>query len=157
MKLEKIQNNMIFNRKLVWRIWSIWLFLNLSLLIIASRQTAEAGSRIACIYPFNYHMANTSLWAYDITEFIGYALVIPSVVAFLFQRFKRSEKNRFCQMMIFAFKTYIIYSFGFVVIAYWDDSAIIEFYLTIAKAMAMMIVTYYMADDVFDAIAKLKN
>lgn len=63
MKLEKIQNNMIFNRKIVWRIWSIWLFLNLSLLIIASRQTAEAGSRIACIYPFNYHMANTSLWA----------------------------------------------------------------------------------------------
>ena len=46
MKLEKIQNNMIFNRKLVWRVWSIWLFLNLSLLIIASRQTAEAGSRI---------------------------------------------------------------------------------------------------------------
>lgn len=102
-------------------------------------------------------MANTSLWAYDITEFIGYALVIPPVVAFLFQRFKRSEKNRFYQMMIFAFKTYIIYSFGFVVIAYWDDSAIIEFYLTIAKAMAMMIVTYYVADDVFDAIAKLKN
>lgn len=102
-------------------------------------------------------MANTSLWAYDITEFIGYALVIPPVAAFLFQRFKRSEKNRFCQMMIFAFKTYIIYCFGFVVIAYWDDSAIIEFYLTIAKAMAMMIVTYYVADDVFDAIAKLKN
>lgn len=114
-KLEKIQNNMIFNRKLVWMVWSIWLFLNLSLLIIASRQTAEAGSRIACIYPFNYHMANTSLWAYDITEFIGYALVIPPVVAFLFQRFKRSEKDKFCQMMIFAFKTYIIYCFGFVV------------------------------------------
>ena len=72
-------------------------------------------------------MANTSLWAYDITEFIGYALVIPPVVAFLFQRFKRSKKDRFCQMMIFAFKTYIIYSYGFVVIAYWDDSAIIEF------------------------------
>lgn len=48
-------------------------------------------------------------------------------------------------MMIFAFITYIIYSFGFVVIAYWDDSAIIEFYLTIAKAIAMMIVTYYVA------------
>ena len=48
MQLEK--NNMVFNRKLVWRVWSIWLFLNLSLLIIASRQTAEAGSRIACIY-----------------------------------------------------------------------------------------------------------
>lgn len=152
-----MQNNMIFNRKLVWRVWSIWLFLNLSLLIIASRQTAEAGSRIACIYPFNYHMANTSLWAYDITEFIGYALVIPPVVAFLFQRFKRSEKDRFCQMMIFAFKTYIIYCFGFVVIAYWDDSAIIEFYLMIAKAIAMMIVTNYVADDVFDAIAKLRN
>ena len=90
-------------------------------------------------------MANTSLWAYDITEFIGYALVIPPVVAFLFQRFKRSKKDRFCQMMIFAFKTYIIYSYGFVVIAYWDDSAIIEFYLTIAKAIAMMIVTYYVA------------
>ena len=50
MKLEKMQNNMIFNKKIVWRVWSIWLFLNLSLLIIASRQTAEAGSRIACIY-----------------------------------------------------------------------------------------------------------
>ena len=49
MKLEKMQNNMIFNKKIVWRIWSIWLFLNLSLLIIASRQTAEAGSRIALI------------------------------------------------------------------------------------------------------------
>lgn len=45
MKLEKMQNNMIFNKKIVWRVWSIWLFLNLSLLIIASRQTAEAGSR----------------------------------------------------------------------------------------------------------------
>ncbi len=49
-------------------------------------------------------------------------------------------------MMIFAFKTYIIYCFGFVVIAYWDDSAFVKFYLTIAKAIAMMIVTYYVAD-----------
>lgn len=97
MKLEKIQNNMIFNRKLVWRIWSIWLFLNLSLLIIASRQTAETGSRIACIYPFNYHMANTSLWAYDITEFIGYALVIPPVVAFLFKDLRDQKRISFAK------------------------------------------------------------
>ena len=84
---------MIFNRKLVWRVWSIWLFLNLSLLIIASLQTAETGSRIACIYP----------------------------------------------------------------LAYWDDSAIIEFYLMRAKAIATMIVTHYVAADVFDVIAKLRN
>ena len=58
-------------------------------------------------------------------------------------------------MMIFAFKTYIIYCFGFVVIAYLDDSSVIEFYLTLAKAIAMMIVTYYVADEIFDAITKL--
>lgn len=50
MKLEKMQNNMIFNKKIVWRIWSIWLFLNLSLLIIASRQTAEADGKVHTLF-----------------------------------------------------------------------------------------------------------
>ncbi len=97
-------------------------------------------------------MANTSLWAYDITEFIGYTLILPPIIAFLFKKFKRAEKNCFNKMIVFAFKTYTIYCFGFVVIAYLDDSAVIEFYLTIAKAMAMMMVTYYVADDIWDVI-----
>lgn len=152
MKLKKLLYNKKKNRKLEWGIWNIWLLLNLSLLIIASRQTAIADNRIVYIYPFNYHMANTSLWAYDITEFIGYTLILPPIIAFLFKKFKRAEKNCFNKMIVFAFKTYTIYCFGFVVIAYLDDSAVIEFYLTIAKAMAMMMVTYYVADDIWDVI-----
>lgn len=74
MKLKKLLYNKK-KQKIREGIWSIWLLLNLSLLIIASRQTAVADNRIAYIYPFNYHMANTSLWAYDITEFIGYTLI----------------------------------------------------------------------------------
>lgn len=161
MQPQFIFNNMIVMQKLFsvkrleWGIGSIWLLFNLSLLIIASRQTAVADNRIAYIYPFNYHMVNTCLWAYDITEFIGYALILPPIITFLFKKIQKAEKSCFNRMMIFAFKTYIIYCFGFVVIAYLDDSAVIEFYLTLAKAIAMMIVTYYVADDIWDAITKL--
>lgn len=88
---------MIFNRKLVWRVWSIWLFLNLSLLIIASLQTAETGSRIACIYPFNYHMANTSLWAYDITEFIGYDWLYHLLWLFCFKDLRDQKRIGFAK------------------------------------------------------------
>ena len=91
MKLEKL----LGNKKIKWEIWGIWLLLNLSLLIIASRQTAVADSRIANIYPFNYHIANTCLWAYDITEFIGYALILPPIITFLFKKIQKAEKSCF--------------------------------------------------------------
>ena len=58
-----------------------WILLNLSFLTDASGLTPP-GSRSAYIFPFN-QTPMQGLWAYDITEFVGYALLLPALLIFI--------------------------------------------------------------------------
>ena len=71
-----------------------WILLNLSYMISASGLKAY-GDRYDYIFPFNA-VPLQGLWAYDISEFIGYALVIPTVLILIFAHsfIKGTEKIR---------------------------------------------------------------
>lgn len=58
-----------------------WILLNLSYLLNASDFTPP-GMRSEYFFPFN-STPMQGIWAYDITEFVGYALLLPALLIFI--------------------------------------------------------------------------
>lgn len=71
-----------------------WILLNLSYMISASGLTSY-GDRFDYIFPFNA-VPLQGLWAYDISEFVGYAVILPAVLILALRHsfIKGTEKVR---------------------------------------------------------------
>ena len=75
----------------------LWEMLNLYLLVI-SKGCVELADKILYIYPFHLNHQASCLWAYDISEFILYAIALPLVAivfyAYVLMNFADKAKKK---------------------------------------------------------------
>lgn len=80
--MGKFLKKKIWYREKIWYIFLslivLWVLLNVFLFI--KTLSYNSMQSIPVLFPFNYR-SEPGLWAYDFTEFIGYAFVIPYLVS----------------------------------------------------------------------------
>ena len=119
----------------------LWEMLNLYLLVI-SKGCVELADKILYIYPFHLNHQASCLWAYDISEFILYAIALPliAIVFYVYVLMNFADKAK--KKILMYFKLFLLCCLGFAIISLFDNSDIIEFYFACFKAIFNFIVAY---------------
>ena len=122
-------------------LFSLWEILNLCLLII-SKGYIEVVDKILYVYPFRLNHQTSCLWAYDVSEFILYAIALPFVAIVFYVYVSMSFVGKAKKKILMYFKLFLLYCLGFAAISLFDNSDIIEFYFACFKAIFNFIVAY---------------
>lgn len=154
MRIERIIKNKQYLLEV--SIYLIWVILNI-VLFQKSFESDGMGSQDKYFFPFNYRCSSTCLWAYNISEFVLYTIILPFVIIGMYKYAlsmdDRKIKNRYARIIWII----IIYCFVFAIVAMFDDAVLIEFMLNIAKAIAKFLLVFYITCSILDRLINKKS
>lgn len=130
--LKNIHKHTQQNRNSVL-IMASWLLLNI-LLLIKSLHQYSAEHRFFHLFPFN-SSSNYKLWAYDYSEFILYAILLPIIITLIWKYFYHNVRN--------VINIFVLWCLCFSIVAFVDNSSINELFLYILKAIFIFLIFYY--------------
>ena len=122
-------------------LFSLWEILNLCLLII-SKGYIEVVDKILYIYPFRLNHQTSCLWAYDVSEFILYAIALPFVAMVFYVYVSMSFVGKAKKKILLYFNLFLLYCLGFTLVSLFNNLEIIEFYFACFKAVSNFIIAY---------------
>lgn len=144
----KSKRNALFLRCMV----ALWILANLLLLVFALRKL-PLGNRLYTFYPFNYNH-NVGVWAYDITEFVSYSIILPFLLYHLFDFMWKHSKKRTQNVALFIT---IIYCLGFILLSFFYHPSMMELYISLLKATLNILLVMYFIQYVFKIQNQHKN
>lgn len=126
-----------------------WILLNLSFLTDAMGMTPP-GHRADYIFPFN-QTPMQGLWAYDITEFIGYALLLPALIIFILRNaFIKGTENLRRKISLCALCAPCL--FGLLLASQIDDYYLRMGYYNIIEMAAAAVLIIALLDSLYNKI-----
>ena len=140
-----IKKNILDKAKLAFltkALFLLWLLLHIALLIISFSQGSIQS--VFALFPFNYK-SQPGLWAYDITEFIGYSCVIPYLVWTSIKR-KISSSRR---IAIFTPLCIAYCDFLLAFMLFSDNYDVAFFLLSIIWGLLIFLLARYVVEMIF--------
>lgn len=127
----------------------LWITLNVVILNIASNDNSV--DQFLYFYPFNYNTC-PGLWAYDISEFLVYGIILTLSVLFLISFILihlQGKVRKICLRFCIAF---VIYCFGFVFISIFYNPSLVGLYIAIFKGVIIFFIAFYFAGYIIEKI-----
>lgn len=130
----------------------VWTIINI-LLYIKSSQLTGPGDSYKFFYPFNYKYTDGCLWAYDIFEFLVYAILLPIGIIFMMRYALLYREGKQRKRLVRYICLLIAVCFSFAAVAFTDDSAVIELLFSAVKGGMGFLISYYFARYVFRGLS----
>lgn len=134
-------------------LFSLWEILNFCLLII-SKGYIELADKILYIFPFRLNHQTTSLWAYDVSEFILYAIALPSIAIVFYVYVSMCFVGKAKKKILIYFNLFLWYCLGFTFVSLFNNLEIIEFYFACFKAVSDFIIVYEIGGYILRPLVK---
>lgn len=146
---EKKRDVELFSHKktlcCICTVWLLWIALNACLYCLAA--DGRAGNPLIYFYPFNYGGAS-GLWAYDWTELVIYALLLPMLIVAMIMcayQYCNAKARRRCVLLsaVFAAYCFLLASGAFI-----GSPALTGILVTMLKAACVFVAGWCIASCV---------
>lgn len=123
-------------------VWLLWIALNACLYCLAA--DGRAGNPLMYLYPFNSGGAE-GLWAYDWTELVVYALLLPMLVISMVMCAYQYCNDKARRRCVLCSAVFAAYCFVLGAVSFLDDTALTGILVTALKVVCVFIAGWCIA------------
>ena len=141
------------NKILGFSLLGVWVIMNI-LLLVKSSHLAVQGDSYKFFYPFNYRYSESCLWAYDMFEFVAYAILLPIGIILMIRYALLYHEGKQRKRLVRYVCLFIAVCYSFAIVAFFDNSVVIELLFSAIKGGVGFLIVYYFARYVFRGLSK---